>query len=252
MTNRVVAGAGLALLTLVVWASPLLAGPVTVRFPEGVARGFPVLRSLTGERLARGEMIQFARGDRIESRLVFRFDDGSVYDETVVFSQREVFTLETYRLVQKGPSFPERIEASIERATSQYAVRYRADDESPEEQESGRFTLPADVYSGMLGILMKNLPPGASETVQILVFTPRPRLIKVQLAPAAEDQLTLGEQRIAATRFLIKPQLGLLASLLVVDLAPLQCWVVGGEAPAFVKFQGPLYFMGPIWRIELN
>ena len=28
-------------------------------------------------------------------------------------------------------------------------------------------------------------------------------------------------------------------------------WVLGGEAPAFVKSEGPLYAGGPIWRIQL-
>src|SRR5260370_39536782 len=91
------------------------AAPVTVRFTEGVTRGFPVLRSLAGERLATGELTQVARGDTVESRLVFEFRDGSVYDETVVFSQRDVFTLEAYRLRQHGPSFPETVEGSINR-----------------------------------------------------------------------------------------------------------------------------------------
>ena len=43
-----------------------------------------------------------------------------------------------------------------------------------------------------------------------------------------------------ATRFLIKPQLGLFASLLVADLPDVKCWIVGGEAPAFLKFEGRL------------
>jgi hypothetical protein len=28
-------------------------------------------------------------------------------------------------------------------------------------------------------------------------------------------------------------------------------WIVGGEAPAFVRSEGPLYMGGPVWRIEL-
>jgi hypothetical protein len=252
MTRRFLTGTLLLLSSLALTAPPLGADPVKVRFSEGVTHGFPVLRSLAGEPLAAGELIQVARGDVVRSHLVFRFRDGSLYEETVAFSQRDVFSLEEYRLVQRGPSFPESIEASIDRATGQYQVRYRGDDDAAEERLSGRVTLPADVYSGMLGTLMKNLPAGAKETVQILVFTPQPRFVKILLEPGPEDQLMLGERPIAATRFLIKPQLGLLASLLVVDLAPMQCWIVGGDAPAFVKFQGPLYFMGPIWRIELN
>jgi hypothetical protein len=252
MTIRLLTSVLPLLSILVVAAPPLDAAPLAVRFTEGVARGFPVLRSQAGEPLAAGELSQVARGDLVHSHLVFRFRDGSLYDETVVFSQRDVFTLEEYRVTQRGPSFPESIEASLDRATGRYDVRYRGDDDSPEELVSGRLALPADVYSGMLGLLMKNLPPGAKQTVQVVVFTPQPRFVTVLLEPGAEDQLMLGERPITATRYLIKPQLGLLASLLVVDPPAMQCWIVGGDAPAFVKFQGPLYFMGPVWRIELN
>jgi len=250
MTKRVMVASLVVLAFAVAFAPPAHAGSIPVRFIEGVAHGFPVIRSVKGERLATGEMTQVARGDVVETRLVFRFKDGSLYDETVVFSQRGAFVLNAYRLVQRGPSFPESIDASIDRATGQYSVRYRADDESAEEAVTGRLTLPDDVYSGMLGMLLKNLAAGESATVQILVFTPQPRLVKILLAPSAEDQVLIGEQAIPATRYLIKPQLGLLASLMVVDLAPMQCWIVSGAAPAFIKFEGPLYFMGPIWRIE--
>jgi hypothetical protein len=225
---------------------------VAVRFAEGVAHGFPVLRSVDGEEMAAGEFTQVSRDDIVESRIVFRFRDGSLYDETVVFSQRGLFRLERYSVVQRGPSFPETLEASIERSSGRYDVRYRADEDSPEERLSGRFTLPEDVYSGMLGTLMKNLMSGENLIVQLLVFTPQPRVVKVQIAAAGEDTLMLGRRPVPTIRYLIKPQLGILASLLIVDLAPIQCWVIGGEAPAFVKFQGPLYFMGPVWRIELN
>ena len=52
-----------------------------------------------------------------------------------------------------------------------------------------------------------------SATVQVIVFTPQPRLVKLQLAPHAIDQLMIGERPVTATRYLIKPQLGVLASL---------------------------------------
>jgi len=40
------------------------------------------------------------------------------------------------------------------------------------------------------------------------------------LAPHSVDQLTIGERPITTTRYTIKPQLGMLASLLVVDVPP--------------------------------
>ena len=249
---RSLLGASLALLSLLLaTASAVFADPVAVKYTEGVTRGFPVLRSLSGEKLAQGEMLQIPRGgDVVESRLVFRFTDGSLYDERVVFSQRDVFTLLSYRIVQRGPSFPETLEASVDRASGRYEVRYRGDEDSPEESLKGTFELPLDVYNGLLSTLMKNLPQGGSMVVQIVAFTPKPRLVKMLLTPAAEDPMTVNDAPVLATRFLIRPQLGLFASLLVADIPDVKCWIAGGEAPAFLRFEGPLYFMGPIWRID--
>jgi len=231
--------------------APVAADPIPVKFTEGVTRGFPVLRSLDGVTLAQGEFTQVPREpDVIDSHLIFRFRDGSVHDERVVFSQRDVFTLLSYHILQTGPSFPETIEASVDRATGRYQVRYRGDPDSLEERLSGDVTLPADVYNGLLSMLLKNLPDGDSRVVQIMAFTPKPRLVKMLLTPAAQDPLRVNEVRVMATRFLVRPQLGVLAALLVTDVPDLKCWIASGEAPGFLRFEGPLYFLGPIWRIE--
>jgi hypothetical protein len=228
------------------------AAPINVRFVEGVARAFPILRSQKGEKLAQGDLVQVARGDRVESRMVFRFNDGSLYDETVVFRQNGVFTLLSYRITQRGPSFPETLEASFDRETERYEVRYRADEDSPEEVLKGQLDLPSDVYNGLLLTLIRNLRPGETETVQIVAFTPKPRLVKMQLVAGGEDPVLVGDVAMRSVRYHIKPQLGLFASLLVTDIPDVKTWVVGGDVPAFLRFEGPLYFMGPIWRIELN
>jgi hypothetical protein len=238
------------LVSALLWCAAASAEPVAVRYTEGVTRGFPVMRSVKGEKLAQGDFVQVARGDRVESRMVFKFKDGSVYDETVVFSQSDVFVLQSYRLVQRGPSFPESMDAFVDRESGRYTVRYKADEESPEEVVAGTFEMPTDTYNGLLTTLMKNLPTGESRTVQIIAFTPKPRLVKMLLAPTVQDAVMVGEAAMTATRFMIKPQLGLFASLLVADLPDVKCWIVEGAAPAFLKFEGPLYFMGPVWRIE--
>jgi hypothetical protein len=233
-------------------SGPVLASaePVGVRFTEGIGRGFPVLRDVAGEKIAQGDLMQVARGDRVENRLTFRFRDGSFYEETVVFSQRDVFTLLSYRLVQRGPSFPETLDASVDRETGRYIVRYKSDEDSPEEVVKGKFEMPEDAYNGLLTTLMKNLPTGTSATVQIIAFTPKPRVVKMLLTPSTADTVMMSETVVQSTRFLVKPQLGLFASLLVAEIPDIKIWVSGGEAPAFLRFEGPLYFMGPIWRID--
>src|SRR5690242_15348580 len=72
---------------------PAAGAPVTVRFSEGIAHGFLLVRSLAGEIIGQGEMTQVVKdGDLVESHLVFNFKDGSLHDEKVTFSQQRVFT----------------------------------------------------------------------------------------------------------------------------------------------------------------
>lgn len=248
MTKTVTAASVLA--SALLWCAVASAESVAVRYTEGVARAFPVLRSVKGEKLAQGDLVQVARGDRVETRTVFKFKDGSLLDETVVFSQNDVFVLQSYRLVQRGPAFPESMDAFVDRESGRYTVRYKADEDSAEEVITGKLEMPTDAYNGLLTTLMKNLPTGESKTVQIIAFTPKPRLVKMLLAPTVQDAVMVGETAMNATRFMIKPQLGLFASLLVADLPDVKCWIVEGAAPAFLRFEGPLYFMGPIWRID--
>src|SRR5262249_19590436 len=80
------------------------AEPVRVRFSEGLVHGFLTLRTTDGAAVADGDLIQSARAGRVTTRLVFRFTDRSVRDETAVFTQTGVFRLASVHLVQKGPT----------------------------------------------------------------------------------------------------------------------------------------------------
>jgi hypothetical protein len=244
-----------AVAAALLWFSDVQAAPVAVRFLEGAVHGYLVLRSLDGDVLAYGEQLQIPRDSGIQSRLVFSFKDGSLYDETAFFMQQKVFTLQRYRLVQRGDSFPQPLDASFDRATAQYKITYRKEKDRLEERREGRIELPADVYNGMQSILLKNLPKGASETIHYVAFTPEPKTIELKLAPAGEDPFWLGSIQKTATHFLLKPQLGVLgvlASLIGKNPPDYHYWIDTGEVPGFLAFEGPLYLNGPVWRVELT
>ena len=229
------------------------AAPVAVRFVEAGARGFLIVRE-AGKVVAKGELIQVVRGDAIESRLTFRFADQSLSDETVVFSQRSVFRLLSYKLVQRGPSFPESLEVSLTRDPPTYSARTRSR-EGKEVSGQGALDVPADLANGMLGLFLRNLPAAGSETVQIVAFTPKPRLLDVLLGPATRVPVLTGGVQRQATLFVLKPRLRgvarLIAPLIGKEPPTLRYWILGGEAPAFLRFEGPMIASGPVWTVDL-
>src|SRR5258706_15494659 len=93
------------LLACVFETIPLTGDQVHVRHMEGLMPGFFELRTLDGKRLADGEMTQVPEGDRVTSRLISRFKDGAVYDDTTLFSQRGAFRALSAHFVQRVPSF---------------------------------------------------------------------------------------------------------------------------------------------------
>ena len=232
--------------------SGLEATPIEVRLIEGTAHGLLLVRSVRGDTLGHGNFLQTAYSDRVESRLVLRFKDGSLHDEHVIFSQQRVFTMLSYRLVQRGPSFPETVEAALDRKAGTYTVRSVHD--GREEAFSGSIELPPDVSNGLVPMLLKNLAPGASATVHIVAFTPKPRLIELEMIPAGNLRLLSGDLGLQATRYALKPKLGaalrLFATLLGKAPADQECVILTEDVPAFVRCDGPLYLKGPVWRIE--
>jgi len=260
VVGRHVARVGLAvLMALAALAySSADAAPVAVRFPEGVTHGFLFVRSLAGEIIGQGEMTQVVKeGDLVESQLVFRFKDGSLHDEKVAFSQQRVFTLIRYRLVQRGPSFPDQLDISIDRGTAQYTVRSQAGTQGKEEVLSGQVDLPKDVYNGMLITVSKNLQKGVDETVSVLAFTPAPQIVNVQLRVIDEQSLHIGDLSSKVTQYVFTPQIGMIRELFgkAIGKLPAQfhynCWILIDAAPSFVQFEGPLQLMGSIVRIGL-
>jgi hypothetical protein len=236
-------------------STALFAEPVPVRHAEGVVHGFLSLRTSDGTLIANGDLIQTARGDRVTSRLVFHFKDGSILDETAVFSQRRQFALLSDHLVQKGPTFPHPQDVTINCANGQVTVRY-ANEHGEEKVESEQMKLPADLANGMTLVLMKNISAAAPpEALSMIVATPKPRLVKLAISSAGDEQFSTAGIARKATHYVVKVKIGgvsgLIAPLVGKQPPDTHVWILQGEAPAFVKSEGPLFADGPIWRIEL-
>lgn len=240
---------------LIAIASCLLVGtarsePVRVRYRQGSVHGFAALKTLDGKVIATGETTQTVRGDRVTSRFIFRFRDGSVDDEQTVFEQRDVFKLISNHHVQRGSSFPEPMDTSIDALSGE--VTWRKPDGTVTREH---MDLPADLSNGLPPNLLLNILPGTPET-KIFYLAPgaKPRLVHLSIRPTGTLPFTIGTLRRTATDFTIHVEVGgvvgVVAPLIGKQPADYHIFLQGGNPPAFLREEGPLYLSGPIWRVE--
>lgn len=227
--------------------------PIAVHYAEGSVHGFLALSTAAGAPLADGDVLQVAKNGVVTSRLVFHFADSSFFEESVTFTEDGVFAMQDYHLVQRGPAFARDLDASLSRS-GKYLVTTKSHKDGSERRYAGTLSLPSDVYDGMVMIIAKNVSPRDTTTIHIVAFTPAPHVIKLELAPSGSQRVLLGQYAETAVRFEVKPELGFwlhLGANLTGQLPPdSKVWIIPGDAPAFVWFEGPLY-TGPVWRIAL-
>ncbi len=229
--------------------------PIAVRFMEGSLHGFLVIHSLEGKVIASGDVTQSVHGNRMVNHLVFRFKDGSVDDETAVFSQRGTFRLISDHHIQRGPSFPQPTNVQINASSGQVTVRYQ--ENGKEKTETEHLNLPPDLANGMILDLLKNIPANAKETkLSYVAATPKPRIVQLSITPQGQEMFSVAGAHHKAIRFTVKVEIGgitgMFASLVGKQPADINFWVVGGEAPAFVKAEGPMFLGGPTWSTEMS
>jgi hypothetical protein len=232
-------------------AFPMARGEqIKVLHPQGSAHGFVEVTTLEGTRIAVGDLMQRLRGQVVTSRLTLNFFDGSLDDETTVFSQRGTFRFISDHHVQHGPSFPKPMDVTIEAASGQVT----STDQSGKATQA-HIDMPADVYNGLASSLLMNVPASTAETkIAVVIAATKPRIAHLLMKNSGEVAFTLGGTPRKATDYVVHVELGGVAGV----VAPLvgkepddyHVLILTGSDPAFIREQGQLYEGGPIWRIQ--
>jgi hypothetical protein len=231
------------------------ADAMPVRYVQGSFHGFLELRSEGGVVVASGDSLQFVHGDRITAETIFHFKDGSVDDETTVYTQHRTFHLISDRHVQKGPSFPHPMDVLIDAGSGVVTARTK-DKDGKEQVTSERMTLPPDLANGLIPVVVENMKSAEQgTTVSMVVMTPKPRVVKLVISDRGEEDCSVVGVGRKASHYEIKIDLGGVAGVVapLIGKAPpnIEIWVIRGAAPTFAREQGPMYAEGPVMNIHL-
>jgi hypothetical protein len=226
--------------------------PVRVVRVQGYFHGFIALKDTDDRILASGDVIQNPKGNRIVSVMRLHFKDGSLYEESLTFSQRRTFQLLSYKQIEKGPAFKTPQTVTFD-ASGKLNVQYT--DKGKENTISDHLSLPPDLANGMVPMLLTEISSTNETTLSMLVCTPKPRLVKLKISASGQDSYSIAGAAGKATQFVVNIDIGgvtgAVAKVVGKQPPPTHIWVAAGDAPAFLKSEGPLYEDGPIWRIEL-
>jgi hypothetical protein len=217
--------------------------------------GFLALTTEQSQVLAGGDLIEVVHGDRVTSHLSFHFKDGSLDDETTVYTQRGVFRLISDHHIQRGPYFPHPIDMMIDVAKGVVVTRSPGKD-GKDEVTTNRIKMPADLYNGLVPMLIKNVSPDSGETkVSMIVATPKPRVVTLVIMPMVPETFYLAGLPRKASVYEIKIELGGLAGVIapVIGKQPpnISMEIFGGEMPVFLRETGPLFEGGSMLTISL-
>ncbi len=235
---------------LTVLAATAQAEIIEVRLPQGSAHGFVEVTTTDGKRIGIGDLIQQARGNNVTSRLTLHFADGSLDDETTVYSQHGTFRFLSDHHIQKGPSFPKPMDVSIDATHGSITSR------DPEGQaKEAHIDMPPDAYNGLASTMLMNVMPTRDETkIAVVVAGSSPRIVHLSMKYAGEAEFTLGGVSRKASDYVVHVEIGGIAGVVapIIGKAPpdYHIWLSGGEVPAFIREEGPLYEGGPVWRIQ--
>ena len=118
--------------------------------------------------------MQTVQAGHVTSQIIFHFTDGSVHDETTVFSQNNVFRLLSYHLCRRARHFGWTLDMTIDTQTGRVVVRHK-DQDGEEEVEDEKLDLRSDVANGMMIPVLKNLSSQAvPATASFVAATPEP------------------------------------------------------------------------------
>jgi hypothetical protein len=230
------------------------ADPIPVQHVQGTMRGFLTIRSQSRAILGYAEVSQTTSADRVTMRTTLHFRDGSLDDETAIFTQHEVFRLVSDRHIQHGPFFKQSIDALVE-SSGQVTIRTTGNDGTIKE-ETSHIDLPSDISNGFVGTCIENLPHGAGTILGMVLPIGKGRLIKLNIVPYGTGSFTasVGANR-TASLYRIRLELGGIVGVIapMVGKQPFDTilWVLEGDAPVIVREETQLSEGGPIITLEL-
>ena len=221
---------------------------------EGTLHGFPVLRDATGSKLADGDFSQWLEGEQLHVRIRYDFGRNRHVEEQAVFRQRPrlVQNAWSFRDVRSGKVFREfAIDFGSRKATAKKLEKNEMKEWSDDVDVEAGQTFAGFGFTLAIKSLLDRLLKGERIELHAIGFTPKPRVVSVEISHGGLDQMPMAGRTLTGNRFMIHPKIPWIADLFV-DVPDTRIWLTHPAPAAFLRWEGPLAEPNdPIVRVDL-
>ena len=221
---------------------------------EAAARGFPILLDLNGKKLADGDFAQWLENEQLHVAISYDFGSERRIEEKALFRQQP-------GLVQDEWSWREFKKGELER---HFEVDFRsgkATAEKREERDVKRWAEdikvePGRTFAGFgftlaIKTFRARLTKGEKIELQAVGFTPKPRVVPVEISYSGLDQMSMAGRIIVGDHFIIHPKIPWIAKPFV-EVHDTRIWLTTPRPAGFLRWEGPLVEPSdPIIRVDL-
>ena len=221
---------------------------------DAALHGFPALFNLRGDKLADGEFTEWERNDLLHVNVAFDFGLAHHIEEKTILRQRP-------QLVQDEWAWSEFENGHLLR---RFKVDFKQGKATAEKLERNRTNIwaetlkiePGRTFAGIgfvlaLKTVRERLVAGQKAEFRAIGFTPKPRLVTVELSYGNRESMVMAERTVVGDLFIIHPKVPALARALV-DVKDTHIWLTLPRPAGFLRWEGPQVEAGDsVIRVDL-
>jgi hypothetical protein len=221
---------------------------------EAAMHGFPGVFDLQGKKTGDAEFVQWLETNQLYLISTYDFGSGHVIEEKAVLRQRPVLAQDSWSWSElKGKTVLRHFEVDFH---SGHASGEKLE-ESKVKRWSDSFKIDSSKTFAGIGFtfaikaLRDRLLKGEKIELQAAAFTPKPRLVTVQLSYRGLDQIPMAGRTVKGDCFIIHPEVPALAKLFI-DARDTQIWLTSNRPAAFARWEGSILEPDdPVIRVDL-
>ena len=221
---------------------------------EAALHGFPAMFDLQGKKLADGEFTEWLENDLLHVTISYDLGFAHHIVEKTILRQKP-------RLVQEEWSWKE---SQSGKPVRYFEVNFKSEKFNGQKWADGKTSTwsenlkiePGRTFAGFGFVLaLKSLRDRlvAGERVQLkgVGFTPKARVVTVELFYGGLERMNTGGRMVTGDRFVIHPKVPVIARALV-EVRDTYIWLTTPRPAGFLRWEGPLVEAGDsVMRVDL-